>query len=176
MGAVRLIYLPLGRYVNKFRELLMPGQHRRTEMFIRYIATTLVVLVLRVPSGLADDRTTSSSTTFESDIQPLLTRLGCNAGACHGKSRGQNGFALSLLGFDSDFDYSALANEGRGRRVFPSAAEESLLVRKAVGQVPHGGGKRLEIGSPPYKEILAWIRNGLPPHTVGCTKACSSDD
>ena len=100
--------------------------------------------------------------TFESDIQPLLTRLGCNAGACHGKSRGQNGFALSLLGFDSDFDYTALAREGRGRRVFPPAAEESLLLRKAVGQVPHGGGKRFDIGSPPYEQIYAWIRYGLP--------------
>ena len=104
----------------------------------------------------------SSAVTFESDIQPLLTRLGCNAGACHGKSRGQNGFALSLLGFDSDFDYAALAREGRGRRVFPVAAQESLLLKKAVGQVPHGGGKRFEIDSPPYSEIVAWIQAGMP--------------
>jgi Protein of unknown function (DUF1553)/Protein of unknown function (DUF1549) len=102
------------------------------------------------------------SITFESDIQPQLTRMGCNAGACHGKSRGQNGFALSLLGFDSDFDYDAIAHEGRGRRVFPSSAEESLLLRKATGQLPHGGGKRIEVGSQTYEEIHAWIRNGMP--------------
>jgi len=144
----------------------MHGQRRLNETLIRSLPATLIVvgclLVSQGVKALADDRVPASSVTFESDIQPLLTRLGCNAGACHGKSRGQNGFALSLLGFDSDFDYAALANEGRGRRVFPLAAEESLLLRKAVGQVPHGGGKRLEIGGPQYQEILAWIRNGLP--------------
>ena len=61
--------------------------------------------------------------TFEHDIEPILARAGCNAGACHGKARGQNGFALSLLGFDADFDYHALAHEGRGRRVFLEAPE-----------------------------------------------------
>ena len=59
---------------------------------------------------------------FERDVQPILSRFACNAGACHGKQRGQNGFQLSLLGFDSDFDYDALAKEGRGRRVFGPAA------------------------------------------------------
>jgi hypothetical protein len=108
----------------------------------------------------AADRINSGVVTFESDVQPLLTRLGCNAGACHGKSRGQNGFALSLLGFDSDFDYSALIHEARGRRISVASPEESLLLRKATGQVPHGGGKRLEPESPPYHQILQWIRTG----------------
>src|SRR5262245_34344590 len=85
---------------------------------------------------------TTKVVTFESDIQPLLTRFGCNAGACHGKARGQNGFALSLLGFDSDFDYQAIIQEARGRRVFPAALEHSLVLRKPTGQVSHGGGKR----------------------------------
>ena len=102
----------------------------------------------------------SHEVTFESDVQPLLTRLGCNAGACHGKSRGQNGFALSLLGFDSDFDYGALVQEGRGRRIFAASPEESLLLRKATGQAPHGGGKRIEPGSPAYEEIRAWLLGG----------------
>lgn len=100
--------------------------------------------------------------TFESDVQPLLTRFGCNSGPCHGKSRGQNGFALSLLGFDSDFDFAALVDESRGRRVFPSAPESSLLLRKATAQVPHGGGKRLEAGSPNYELLRAWIEAGTP--------------
>src|SRR5213596_2151770 len=89
--------------------------------------------------------------TFERDIQPILTKAGCNAGACHGKARGQNGFQLSLLGFDRDFDYNALAREGRGRRVFPEAAEFSLLLRKPATELPHGGGKRLTPGSPAYE-------------------------
>src|ERR1700745_1948887 len=89
--------------------------------------------------------------TFDLDVQPLLTRYGCNAGACHGKSRGQNGFALSLLGFDPNFDHEAIAREARGRRVFPAAPEESLLLRKATATIPHGGGRRLELGSPFYE-------------------------
>ena len=100
--------------------------------------------------------------TFEMDIQPLLTRFGCNAGACHGKSRGQNGFALSLLGFDSDFDFEALVREGRGRRIFPASAESSLLLRKATAQVPHGGGARFGVGSSPHQLLSEWIRSGAP--------------
>ena len=119
-------------------------------------------LLLFTSSLRADGNAAPQGITFESDIQPQLTRLGCNAGACHGKSRGQNGFALSLLGFDSDFDYDAIAHEGRGRRVFPSAVEESLLLRKATGQLPHGGGKRIDAGSQTYEEIQTWIRNGMP--------------
>lgn len=99
---------------------------------------------------------------FELDIQPILTANGCNAGACHGKSRGQNGFALSLLGFDPDFDYHALVNEGRGRRLFPAVAEKSLLLEKGSGQVPHGGGVKLPAGSPAYKAIVEWIEAGMP--------------
>jgi hypothetical protein len=103
---------------------------------------------------------TAKVVTFESDIQPLLTRFGCNAGACHGKARGQNGFALSLLGFDADFDYQAILQEARGRRVVPAAPEHSLLLRKPAGQAPHGGGKRFEVDSPHYQLLLAWLRGG----------------
>lgn len=100
--------------------------------------------------------------TFERDIQPILTRQGCNAGACHGKARGQNGFALSLLAFDADFDYAAITQEGRGRRVFPAEPEQSLLLRKASGEVPHGGGKRLPRESEAYQLMLKWIAQGHP--------------
>ncbi len=109
-----------------------------------------------------DPAPTSQAVTFESDVQPLLTRLGCNSGACHGKSRGQNGFALSLLGFDSDFDYAALVGEARGRRVFSAAPESSLVLRKASAQIPHGGGKRLDLGSPHFELLRRWIEAGAP--------------
>src|SRR5438067_7385492 len=92
----------------------------------------------------------AADVTFERDVLPVLTRLGCNAGACHGKARGQNGFQLSLLGFDPDFDHDALTREGRGRRVFPASPGDSLLLRKATAQVPHGGGRRLEPDGPYY--------------------------
>ncbi len=100
--------------------------------------------------------------SFESDIQPLLTRFGCNSGPCHGKSRGQNGFALSLFGFDSDFDYAAIALESRGRRVQFTAPEQSLLLRKAVGEATHGGGARFSPDSPYYEAIRRWIAAGAP--------------
>mgnify|MGYP001291070127 FL=1 len=80
---------------------------------------------------------------FETDVVPLLTKLGCNSGGCHGKSTGQNGFKLSLLGFVPERDHVALVKEARGRRVFPGDPGNSLLLRKATSRVPHGGGRRL---------------------------------
>ncbi len=100
--------------------------------------------------------------TFERDVLPVLARAGCNAGACHGKARGQNGFQLSLLGFDPDFDFAALTQEARGRRIFPAAPEHSLLLRKASGRVAHGGGKRLDKGTPGYQTLVRWISAGTP--------------
>jgi len=100
--------------------------------------------------------------TFERDVIPILTRAGCNAGACHGKARGQNGFALSLLSYDADFDYNAIANEARGRRVFAAAPEHSLLLRKVSALVPHGGGKRLDVSCAGYDLLRRWITAGLP--------------
>lgn len=99
---------------------------------------------------------------FERDVQPLFTRFACNAGACHGKARGQNGFQLSLLGFDPEFDYAALTKEARGRRLFPTVPERSLLLQKPTGELPHGGGKRLEKGSDEYAMLLRWVASGTP--------------
>jgi hypothetical protein len=68
------------------------------------------------------------SLKFELDIQPILTARGCNSGPCHGKARGQNGFALSLLGFDANMDYEAIVKNSRGRRLSVASPTESLLV------------------------------------------------
>ena len=99
---------------------------------------------------------------FVNEIQPILTKAGCNAGGCHGKSGGQNGFALSLLAFDSAKDYDAIVREGRGRRVFPAAPAQSLLLTKAVGSLAHGGGHRFDTESRNYKLVLRWIEQGMP--------------
>jgi len=115
------------------------------------------------PSPNSDSNAVArNAVTFENDVQPLLTRYSCNSGPCHGKSRGQNGFALSLLGFDADFDYDALVFEGRGRRVFLAAPDTSLMLQKATAQLPHGGGTRFPIDSKPYRLLRAWIRDGAP--------------
>jgi len=99
--------------------------------------------------------------SFDLDVMPILTARGCNAGACHGKARGQNGFQLSLLGFDPEFDYAALTKNGRGRRVFPAAPQNSLLLQKAAALVPHGGGRRIAPGGDDYRTLRRWIENGL---------------
>ncbi len=100
--------------------------------------------------------------TFERDVEPILAAAGCSTGPCHGKARGQNGFQLSLLGFDPDFDFAAITEESRGRRVFPAAPERSLVLLKPTATVPHGGGKRLELGGPDYELIRRWIELGMP--------------
>jgi hypothetical protein len=99
---------------------------------------------------------------FVTEVEPLLTRYGCNAGGCHGKATGQNGFKLSLFGFDGVFDHNAIVSEARGRRISRSSARESLLLQKATAASPHGGGKRFEIDSEPYNILLAWIESGAP--------------
>ena len=99
---------------------------------------------------------------FASEVVPIFTKFGCNAGGCHGKASGQNGFKLSLLGFEPQEDHEYLVKEGRGRRLLPAAPEQSLLVTKAVGQVAHGGGKRLEPGSPFHRLLVRWIAQGAP--------------
>ncbi|MFO0939074.1 MAG: DUF1549 domain-containing protein [Gemmataceae bacterium] len=99
---------------------------------------------------------------FATRIEPILTKLSCNSGGCHGKIQGQNGFRLSLLGFDPEFDYATIVQESRGRRVFPAAPEQSLLILKAAGQVPHGGGRKLIPDSAEYHMLKRWIAEGMP--------------
>ncbi len=99
--------------------------------------------------------------SFINDVIPQLTRSGCNSGACHGTPAGKNNFRLSLLGFEPIGDFEHIAVELRGRRLFPAAPEESLLLKKACGDVPHGGGARIEKGSEGYNLIKRWIAEGL---------------
>jgi hypothetical protein len=100
--------------------------------------------------------------SFTNDILPILSKSGCNSGGCHGKAIGQNGFKLSLYGFDPAFDYAALVHEGLGRRVSPAAPDDSLMLLKATGEMPHGGGVRLTSDSKFYLLLRQWIEQGLP--------------
>src|SRR5262245_56370711 len=122
-------------------------------MFFRTFLAGLALLVTAIASPARagapqassgnDARGNDDKVDFATQVEPLLSRFGCNAGGCHGKARGQNGFKLSLFGFDPEFDYEAVVQEARGRRIFGSAAENSLMLRKATGKVPHGGGKQI---------------------------------
>lgn len=135
---------------------VLPVTDGATEISITVNGQTSKVPV--TVKGMANAR----AVDFSTEIVPLLSRFGCNAGGCHGKQGGQNGFQLSLFGFDTEFDYSALVKEARGRRVNVSNAAGSLLLRKAVGSVPHGGGRRIEVGSEPYRLLLSWIESSAP--------------
>jgi hypothetical protein len=118
-------------------------------------------------SHVALGQEVAESISFKHQVVPVLTKAGCNAGACHAKAGGgQNGFQLSLLGYEPAEDYEALVKGARGRRVFPAAAEKSLLLMKATGQLPHGGGARLDLGSPEYALIKSWIEAGMPENSV----------
>jgi hypothetical protein len=101
--------------------------------------------------------------SFANDVVPILTKAGCNGGVCHAKAGGgQNGFQLSLLGFEVEDDYTSVVKEARGRRVFPAAPELSLLLQKASGQVAHGGGVRMTPDSQNYQLLYRWIAQGAP--------------
>ncbi len=99
---------------------------------------------------------------FANDVVPIFTRYGCNSGGCHGKSGGQNGFSLSLLGFEPQEDFDFLVKEARGRRILPSVPTYSLLLRKATGQMAHGGGGRIKVDSAAYRVVRRWIEQGTP--------------
>ena len=98
--------------------------------------------------------------SFQLDVMPVLTSAGCNTGSCHGSARGQDGFHLTLYGFDPQGDHFRLTREAPGRRINLALPEESLLLTKAVGTVPHTGGKLFEKESANYQTLLAWIRSG----------------
>ena len=101
-------------------------------------------------------------TSFRHEVMPVLSRAGCNAGACHGYSLGKNGFKLSLRGSDPELDWPAIAKESLGRRVNSLVPEQSLIVVKARGEIPHEGGMRFARGSLSDQLLVNWIRHGAP--------------
>ena len=98
--------------------------------------------------------------SFANDVMPVFFRAGCNQGTCHGSSRGKDGFALSLFGFDKQGDYFRLTQEIVGRRINMAVPNESLILLKATGAVPHTGGQRFKKESVYYKTLETWIQQG----------------
>lgn len=97
---------------------------------------------------------------FVRDVAPVLSKVGCNAGTCHGSAKGKNGFKLSLRGYDPEFDYQALINDVSGRRFNRAKVEESLMLLKPTAEVPHEGGQILKAGSREYQILQDWIAQG----------------
>jgi len=128
--------------------------HRR----IGAIAWAACVMLLASASpGMAAEQ----APTFLRDVLPILSKAGCNAGACHAKPDGQNGFRLSVFSYDPKSDYDEIVQEARGRRVFPAAPEESLLLLKPTLAIPHEGGERFDRDSEAYRVLAEWIRTGM---------------
>jgi hypothetical protein len=96
------------------------------------------------------------------DVVPVLTRAGCNTGGCHGRADGQNGFHLSLFGYDPSGDYGGMTRQDGGRRLSAISPGSSLFLLKATGTIPHVGGPRITPGSPEYSLLESWIRDGAP--------------
>ncbi len=99
---------------------------------------------------------------FLTDVLPVLTKAGCNQGACHGAAQGKGGFKLSLLGYDPEADYEAITRFGGARRITRAQPENSLILRKPTLSISHRGGKRFAVGSPEYRLLRDWIAKGVP--------------
>ncbi len=124
---------------------------------------SLVLLLLSFTLCRADESSTNvPQLSFVRDVLPVMSKAGCNAGKCHAKPAGQNGFKLSVFAYDPQSDYEQIVKAAHGRRVFPGAPDASLILLKPTMAVNHGGGKRIEPNSPQYEMLVSWIRQGMP--------------
>ena len=129
----------------------------------RFVPALLALFAMLQPIAAAADSANvttpaAAPASFVNDVMPIFTKAGCNSGACHAKAGlGQNGFRLSVLGFEPAEDYEHIVYEARGRRISVAAPDESLLLLKATARVPHGGGRRIDPSSADYQAIRRWI-------------------
>ena len=100
--------------------------------------------------------------SFRNHVQPVLAKNGCSSGACHGAAAGQNGFKLSLRGYDDEGDFLTLTRGAFGRRIVPSDPARSLMLLKPTRAVPHKGGQRFKVDSIDYRILSGWIASGAP--------------
>ena len=111
--------------------------------------------------------------SFVNDIVPILTKAGCANSNCHGSIRGQNGFKLSLFGYEPEQDYEAITKDADGRRIDRAQPPKSLILLKPTFQIAHGGGQRFPVGSLEYTAILDWLRQGAQFDSVGSPRIVS---
>jgi hypothetical protein len=115
----------------------------------------------------AGQESTKSKVSFVKDVVPVLTKAGCANSNCHGSIRGQNGFKLSLFGYEPELDYDAITTADNGRRIDRANPLKSLVLLKPTYQLQHGGGERFKVGSFEYTALLEWIRAGAPFDSPG---------
>jgi hypothetical protein len=105
----------------------------------------------------------TASWSFRNHVLPVMTKMGCNSGACHGAAAGKNGFKLTLRGYDPELDYFTLTRQAAGRRINKLEPSQSLILLKPTMTIPHGGGKRFDADSLEYKVLAEWVANGIQP-------------
>ena len=149
--------------------VLSPLADGQTELKVKFQGKTLVVPV-KIAAAQADE-----PISFLKDVMPVFTKAGCNAGGCHGTSRGKDGFRLSLFGYDPDGDYHRLTREAIARRINLALPEESLLLEKATRKVPHTGGELFQTDSEFYRTLLAWLQAGAPKDAPDVAKVVRLD-
>ncbi|MBI5774371.1 MAG: DUF1553 domain-containing protein [Verrucomicrobia bacterium] len=135
---------------------LHPLADGQTDMTVKFERRTVKVPVQ------VEQAKVERPVSFTLDVVPVMSKAGCNTGSCHGSSRGKDGFKLSLFGYDPDGDFNRLTLESIARRVNLALPEESLLLEKGAGQVPHTGGEKFKRGSESYRTVLRWIQDGAP--------------
>lgn len=116
-------------------------------------------MIPMVVSGV-DETPTSGAVDFVRDVNPVLSRLGCNQGTCHGAQKGKNGFRLSLRGYDPVFDLRALTDDLSARRINPADPATSMMLRKPLGLTPHEGGTLMSADDPYHAILKRWISDG----------------
>jgi hypothetical protein len=134
--------------------LIRPGTEGTTQLVVTFADKAVNVPI--TVAGLQNPVPVS----FVNEVQPILTKGRCNAGGCHGKAEGQNGFKLSLFGFDAGADHDAVFKEAKGRRLTLTDPAASLLLLKGTATMPHGGGRKIEPGSAAEQRLRRWIAEG----------------
>jgi hypothetical protein len=126
------------------------------------LALAACVVALRAAGPPPATAVAPGPVSFRNHVIPVLTKAGCNSGACHGAAAGKNGFSLTLRGYDPAADYDAITRQAGGRRVNKLEPARSLLLLKPTEVVPHVGGRRFEPDSPEYDVLSRWITSGMP--------------
>ena len=135
---------------------LLPSADGETQVHVSFGGHELVVPIKVI------DAAKPRRVSFRLDVMPIFLRAGCNTGSCHGSARGQDGFMLSLFGYDPDGDHHRITRQLSTRRLNLALASESLLIEKPTEAVPHTGGKQIDVGSPYYNTLVRWIEDGAP--------------
>jgi Protein of unknown function (DUF1553)/Protein of unknown function (DUF1549)/Bacterial Ig-like domain (group 2) len=136
------------------------------------ITVTVEGVARQVPVTVAGIETNPKA-DFVENVLPILSKAGCNGGACHASQHGKGGFTLSVMGYDPPADRNAIVRDRMQRRVNLLNSADSLLLKKPTMSVPHGGGRRIDVGSTDYNILAAWIAGGASEPRPDASKVTS---